>query len=247
MDNEKLIEDLRGLLKQYGEKIPYGELVGAPWPYSRSGDLVWQDLEPYFIEQAATALSTLQIENQALRNSANGFKAENEKMQKQLNEFSEFLCHMTGGLLSKTNYTAQEMISAADDYQQRVCGECDLRAENEKLRAELEQVKAEQDAAVNEVERVIERYIPLGPFDRLRELAQADREGRCVVLDDLTVADLQQMLTVLNSTRYGDGVETYTTGYRKGHRNGRIEILHHVLGINEGDSAEATLRMEQDE
>ena len=28
--------------------------------------------------------------------------------------------------------------------------------------------------------------------DRLRELAQADREGRCVVLDDLTVADLQQ-------------------------------------------------------
>ena len=81
MDIEKLIEDLRGLLKQYGEKIPYGELVGAPWPYSRSGDLVWQDPEPYFIEQAATALSTLQIENQALRNAANGFKAENEKLR----------------------------------------------------------------------------------------------------------------------------------------------------------------------
>lgn len=85
-----------------------------------------------------------------------------------------------------------------------------------------------------------------GNLDRLRELAQADKEGRCVVLDDLTVADLQQMLTVLNSTRYGDGVETYTTGYRNGHRNGRIEILHHVLGINEGDSAEAALRREQD-
>lgn len=68
MDIEKLIEDLRGLLKQYGEKIPYGELVGAPWPYSRSGDLVWQDPEPYFIEQAATALSTLQAENEKLRN-----------------------------------------------------------------------------------------------------------------------------------------------------------------------------------
>ncbi len=67
MDIEKLIEDLRGLLKQYGEKIPYGELVGAPWPYSRSGDLVWQDPEPYFIEQAATALSTLQAENEKLR------------------------------------------------------------------------------------------------------------------------------------------------------------------------------------
>ena len=78
--------------------------------------------------EAADAISTLQ--------------AENEEMQKQLNEFSEFLCHMTGGLLSKTNYTAQEMISAAEDYQQNVCGECDLRAENEKMRAELEQMKA---------------------------------------------------------------------------------------------------------
>lgn len=67
MDIEKLIEDLRGLLKQYGEKIPYGELVGAPWPYSRAGDLVWQDPEPYFIEQAATALSTLKAENEKLR------------------------------------------------------------------------------------------------------------------------------------------------------------------------------------
>ena len=67
MDIEKLIEDLRVLLKQYGEKIPYGELVGAPWHYSMAGDLVWQDPEPYFIEQAATALSTLQAENEKLR------------------------------------------------------------------------------------------------------------------------------------------------------------------------------------
>ena len=67
MDYDKLIEDLRGLLKQYGEKIPYGELVGAPWPYSKAGDLVWPDPEPYFIEQAATALSTLQAENEKLR------------------------------------------------------------------------------------------------------------------------------------------------------------------------------------
>ena len=76
MDNEKLIEDLRGLLKQYGEKILYGELVGAPWPYSRSGDLVWQDPEPYFIEQAATALSTLQAENEKLRGELESVRAE---------------------------------------------------------------------------------------------------------------------------------------------------------------------------
>ena len=113
MDMEKLIEQLRT------ESL-----------YADKASLEIMDL----CMDAATALSTLQ--------------AENEEMQKQLNMFSEFLCYMTGGLLSKTNYTAQEMISAAEDYQQNVCGECDLRAENEKLRAELEQVKRERAAAV---------------------------------------------------------------------------------------------------
>ena len=78
MDVEKLVEDLRGLLKQYGEKIPYGELVGAPWPYSRAGDLVWQDPEPYFIEQAATALSTFRAENEKLRAELEHVKSERD-------------------------------------------------------------------------------------------------------------------------------------------------------------------------
>ena len=82
-------------------------------------------------------------------------------------------------------------------------------------------------------------------LDRLRELAEADREGRCVVLNDLTVADLQQMLTVLDCTHYGDGAETYATGYRNGHRNGRIEILRYVLEINEGDSVEAEAALKE--
>lgn len=84
--------------------------------------------------KAAIALSTLQDEN--------------EEMQKQLNMFSEFLCYMTGGLLSKTNYTAQAMIEAAEDYQQRVCDDCDLRAK-------LEQVKQERDEAVSDLEYVM--------------------------------------------------------------------------------------------
>lgn len=67
MNIEKLIENLHEILTHYGKKIPYGELVGASWPYSRAGDLVWQDPEPYFIEQAAAALSTLQAENKKLR------------------------------------------------------------------------------------------------------------------------------------------------------------------------------------
>ena len=84
MNIKKLIEDLRGLLKQYGEKIPYGELVGAPWPYSRAGDLVWQDPEPYFIEQAATALSTLQAENERLRAELDEVKQERDAAIKDI-------------------------------------------------------------------------------------------------------------------------------------------------------------------
>ena len=86
MDIEKLIEDLHGILKQYGEKIPYGELVGAPWPYSRAGDLVWPDPEPYFIEQAATALSTLQAENEKLR-------AELERVKEERDAVVESIPH----------------------------------------------------------------------------------------------------------------------------------------------------------
>ena len=37
---------------------------------------------------AATTLSTLQAENQALRNAANGFKAENEKLRAELEQLT---------------------------------------------------------------------------------------------------------------------------------------------------------------
>lgn len=39
--------------------------------------------------------------------------------------FSELLCHTTGGVLSKTNYTLDGMIRAVDDYQMRCCDECE--------------------------------------------------------------------------------------------------------------------------
>ena len=78
----------------------------------------------------------------------------------------------------------------------RYCSVCDeaadalstLQAENEKLRAELEQVKRERDAAQSLLaERIgVRGAEPITtafglPIDRLRELAEADREGRCVV------------------------------------------------------------------
>lgn len=43
---------------------------------------------------------------------------------------SSLLCYVTGGLLSKTNYTAETMISAVDDYNQRMCDEC-MKERNE--------------------------------------------------------------------------------------------------------------------
>lgn len=76
-------------------------------------------------------------------------QAENAEMEEQLNEFSKFLCHMTGNLLSKTNYTARAMIEAAEDYQRRVCdNDCDLRAA-------LGRVTAERDAAVEDLEEIM--------------------------------------------------------------------------------------------
>ena len=61
----------------------------------------------------ATALSTLQ--------------AKKAEMQKQLNEFSEFLCHIIG----------------------------EMSGENEKLRAELDSVKCERDAAIKDLFEII--------------------------------------------------------------------------------------------
>ena len=65
MDIEKLINQMRFYGSELGA-TPLNNIIGK------------------YMLQAATALSTLQIENQALRNAANGFKAENEKLRADL-------------------------------------------------------------------------------------------------------------------------------------------------------------------
>ena len=133
-------------------------------------------------QHAATAIGILLAENSTLRKmqpvelsgeSARSFelalevsrlRTENAEMEKQLNEFSEFLCCMTGNLLSKTNYTARAMIEAAEDYQQRVCDDCDrvkvvgndeLIDELQSVQADLDRVTAERDAAVKDMEALM--------------------------------------------------------------------------------------------
>jgi len=53
---------------------------------------------------------------------------------------------------------------------------------------------------------------------------------------------LTQKLCELNNHSSNDGIETYTTGYRYGHRNGQIELLEQILHIN--DSKEEAERID---
>ena len=114
MDIEKLIEQLKDL-----EACAFG--------YQINGEVLGMDCSDFeqVMVDAADAIEELQ--------------AKCNDMDCQLEEFSRFLCNQTGGLLSKTNYSAETMISYAEDYEQRVCdNNCDLRNE-------LEQVKADRD------------------------------------------------------------------------------------------------------
>ena len=143
MDIEKLIRRLRNDADAYRN----GETLGR----------AFADQEDV-LDNAATALSTLQAENEKLR-------AEVESLKK--------------------GYCAGCSIPAVKAEQIR-----DL-TDAPKLRAELEQVKRERDAAKSTLaERIgVRGAEPITtafglPIDRLRELAKADREGRCVVLPE---------------------------------------------------------------
>lgn len=61
------------------------------------------------------------------------------EIETQLGNYSAFLSEMTGGLLSKTNYTVEAMVSCADDYRERECSVCSDRTDAVKYRAAEEQ------------------------------------------------------------------------------------------------------------
>lgn len=67
-----------------------------------------------------------------------------EAIEQQLTNFSSFLMEMTGGRMSKTNYTVQAMVSEANDRFESVCDECFDRKE-------LEKIEAERDAAMADI------------------------------------------------------------------------------------------------
>lgn len=60
-----------------------------------------------------------------------------------------------------------------------------------------------------------------------------------LVMDTTELEDLRakyQALIAEKAKNSGDAAETYTTGYRYGHRNGQIELLQQILGIFDGAS-----------
>ena len=90
---------------------------------------------------AATALSTLQIENQALRNAASGFKAENEKLR-EMYQKEKAVCHAVQAEL--------------ENYRKGHCAEggCAAEKDRDAVLAELERVKRERDAAVEDLHKL---------------------------------------------------------------------------------------------
>lgn len=82
---------------------------------------------------------------------------EPNEIEQQLMNFSSFLSEMTHSHMSKTNYTVEAMVAEANDCFERVCDEC-----------------ADREELVD--------FKKLGSIDHLRDLVQAEEDGRLVVL-----------------------------------------------------------------
>lgn len=90
-----------------------------------------------------------------------------------------------------------------------------------------------------EREALLARYDAehVGSPGRARELivtAPAADVVPAVELEDLRAK--YQSLVAEKDKNSGDTAETYTTGYRYGHRNGQIELLQQILNICDSTS-----------
>lgn len=95
MDYNELLNDMKKRLETF-EKIPYGQAIGAPWPYSDVGGMVWNDPEPYFFERSINAITELltraesaEAAQEALQRTVAEYKARAEKAEKCIDEIEE--------------------------------------------------------------------------------------------------------------------------------------------------------------
>ena len=79
MEYKELIDTLKSILPK---KAPYGDLIGAEGLYAHSGPLVYEYPEPYFIEQAITAITELSEKVEQL-------KKENAELLKRAEQAEE--------------------------------------------------------------------------------------------------------------------------------------------------------------
>lgn len=161
MDYKKLVESLEKMLPP---KIPYGELVGAPWPYTGQGKMVYEDPESYFIEQAITAINDLLARAESAESRAEKAERERDAAIKMLRKIEW-------------------------------CNGCPIANAFDRLAAIEDILGDDYD------------------LERLKELVEADREGRCVVLSDGSYTDkdgeeaLKNAMFILSLTN--DGINRY--------------------------------------
>ena len=150
-----------------------------------------------------------------------------EDVEQTMLRFSSFLMEMTGGRMSKTNYTVQAMVDEANDYQQK----------------ELEE--AAQKAYDLGVDSVLRNHFDI-PWDeaaelrnninRLRELLGLEKEGRLVVLPPYKIGDTIYVLIDTVTAKKEMRVATIT-GFRSGSKKQyvtyRYKGIHHWFESSE--------------
>ena len=99
-----------------------------------------------------------------------------------------------------------------------------------------------------EREKALEKVIEVKHYDPELSGVALHRYIKEIDLKDIPAADVApageledlrakyQALVAEKDKNSGDTAETYTTGYRYGHRNGQIELLQQILGIFDGVS-----------
>lgn len=91
-------------------------------------------------------------------------------------------------------------------------------------------------------ERMDKRAVPLPDkkgFRDFGEYVKVDSIPAADVVPAVELEDLRakyQALVAEKDKNSGDTAETYTTGYRYGHRNGQIELLQQILNICDSTS-----------
>ena len=104
-----------------------------------------------------------------------------DDIEKTLLAFSSFLMEMTGGRMSKTNYTVQAMVAEANDHFERVCNDCFDRQELAKVEEERDALKIDKLNLTAMVEQLENSY------GQLQEINDRTFQSNLAMGEDLKV------------------------------------------------------------